>query len=505
MKFCSKCGKEVFAGNNFCGNCGAPINNKSFYGDSVGYKNPINLICSYNLIPSIEQHNISYNDTPPFSVSLAINIIHYAIDLVEEFCREKSENFTYISINRGLCEIYDRLQKGDHSKFSETEINFMILAADLFLRAAVILEKEPASEEYDRYIQRWLMGGHNLCDLIAGGLESVDDSQLEESQTAEPSIVNNFLGHKWHESVRDEIEQLEAEMGKNAPMVKVYDYDPKFDYWRELQNLVGLEGVKKQLKEHISTFRVHQVRQQMHPGLKTDFRFNCIFKGRPGTGKTTIARILAGILKSEGIIQIGQCVEADASSLTSGWIGFTSKCTRLAALKAVGGVLFVDEAYSLLANTNGNNTGSEAIDTLTPIMSNYSDNLIVVLAGYEKEMDDFMNSANTGLASRFHKTVLFEDYSEKEMVDMFLNIAQDNCYKLETQAVQRLHKLLNVIVSRKDSNKAFANARTVRSLFDAIRNRAAQRYINNKSINPDIITVDDIALSIQELQSIGAI
>ena len=262
----------------------------------------------------------------------------------------------------------------------------------------------------------------------------------------------------------------------------------------------------EQLRKHIINHYVQRVRQVKHPDLQVVSPFNCIFKGRPGTGKTTVARIVAGILKEEGIIEKGCCVEMDASSITSGWVGFSAKFAKLAALQSLGGVLFIDEAYSLM-NTKGTkgNSGAEVIDTLTPLMENYRDRLIVIFAGYENEMNTLLENTNPGFASRFKTEVLFQDYNASQMFSIFMSIAANNYYKITSSAQGRLAALLEYIEQNKDSNKRFANARTVRSLFETIRAKASDRMANDSKADYDVIKMEDVAIPIEELKAIGAI
>jgi len=208
--------------------------------------------------------------------------------------------------------------------------------------------------------------------------------------------------------IRNEINSLEDELKDILPNFKRHIYDQNIKYWDELKNLIGLSIVKEQLYRQINNYKLQIKRKQLHPELVVSSSFHCIFKGKPGTGKTTVARLVAGILKEEGLLDNGCCVEVTASELISGYIGVTPKYTKLAVLNAIDGVLFIDEAYSLM-NAKGNKSdhGAEVIDTLTPLMENYRNRLVVILAGYNEEMDEFLAQANTGFPSRFKAVIQF--------------------------------------------------------------------------------------------------
>lgn len=349
--------------------------------------------------------------------------------------------------------------------------------------------------------------GAKFCPFCGAEQETAAPHAYGSYDSEAPAPSAPSADADFYPEVRKEIAALLSELDKMRPALTRHNYDASKDHWDELSSLVGMKAVKDQLLRFIIDYKVQLVRKHSHPELIVSTPFNCIFKGRPGTGKTTVARIVAGILKDEGIIDKGCCVEMDASSITSGWVGFSAKFARLAALESLGGVLFIDEAYSLLnaQGASGSSPGKEVIDTLTPLMENYRDKLIVIFAGYDKEMNELLEKTNPGFASRFKNEIHFEDYSAEEMMEIFLRLAEKNYYKLTESAAGRLAALFEVIDARKTSNPRFANARTVRSLFESIRARTSERVANEAGADYDLITLEDVAVPPEALKSIGAL
>lgn len=498
MRTCPKCGYPAGDEDRFCLKCFTLLQwTQESKPAGTRVSDPIGLVSGKGIRPvpvfPAVRSRMTYGNSSPLSKERALEVMKRAVETIDSFVDANPGDIQFSSMRDGLGAISERIMAGDMSPLSTQERSVISLTADFLIKAIEVLEERCDESAFRIKIDEWMKAVEGLADLISSGLQSAPAKAAPASRTV------------WDSSVKAEIKALEDDMGKNAPTLKIHPYDHRRNYWSDLDDLIGLESVKSCISDHIASYQVHSIRKRLHPSLKDEFKFNCIFKGKPGTGKTTVARILAGILKEEGVIKGGHCIETDISTLTSGWVGFTSKCTRLAALKAIGGVLFIDEAYTLASKDDKKSLGDEVIDTLTPIMSNYADNLVVVIAGYDKEMEIMLKSINPGFASRFQKSISFDDYSCTDMFEIFMNIAEKNCYRLDKGAMQRLIKLLKIIETRKEENHSFANARTAHSLFEAVRNKASKRFLADKSADPDLIIADDIALSRQELESIGAI
>ncbi len=259
----------------------------------------------------------------------------------------------------------------------------------------------------------------------------------------------------------------------------------------ELNELIGLEQIKAEISGLINLIKVRKLREDQDlPVLPMSFHL--VFSGNPGTGKTTVARILAKIYKNLGVISKGDLVEVDRSGLVAGFVGQTAIKVSKVIESAKGGVLFIDEAYSLTPNGSQSDYGSEAIEVLLKAMEDQRGDLVVIVAGYTNEMDTFLNS-NPGLKSRFNKFIHFADYTPEELLNIFLLMSNKNGYKLSDDANSELKKLITVIYDNKTEN--FANARIIRNMFESVIQIQANRVIEIKSPSKDElqdITVEDI-------------
>ncbi len=262
----------------------------------------------------------------------------------------------------------------------------------------------------------------------------------------------------------------------------------------ELNELVGLDVVKKDVDGLVNLVKVRAMRKER--GLKCpDMSFHLVFSGNPGTGKTTVARIISKIYCALGLLSKGHLVEVDRSGLVAGYVGQTAIKTREVIEKALGGVLFIDEAYALAPEKADKDFGQEAIDTILKAMEDHRDDLVVIVAGYDNLMPRFIDS-NPGLKSRFNKYLHFADYNGDQLYAIFEGRVQRNDYLLSSQAETAVREHLQELYEDRDEN--FGNGRDVRNLFEKIVANQANRLAG--FANP---TVEDLqTITVEDLQGL---
>ncbi len=239
----------------------------------------------------------------------------------------------------------------------------------------------------------------------------------------------------------------------------------------QLDALCGLEKVKRDVKSLINLVKVRRLREE-HGLPVPPMSLHLVFLGNPGTGKTTVARLLAQIYRAIGVLSKGQLVEVDRSGLVAGFVGQTAIKTNEAVQKALGGVLFIDEAYALVNADSPNDFGREAIEVLLKNMEDHRDDLIVIVAGYTELMGRFIH-ANPGLESRFNKYFYFDDYDAGQLLEILRSMCAKNGYVLDSSAEAYAAKTLQELYDNRDEN--FGNARDVRNLFEKAVARQADR------------------------------
>ncbi len=275
------------------------------------------------------------------------------------------------------------------------------------------------------------------------------------------------------EQAREEFQKVKKRLLERERLEKEEQEKRIAQLLEELNELVGLDSVKEEIQSLINLIKIRKLREKMNMPIM-DMSYHMVFTGSPGTGKTTVARLVARIYKELGILSDGKLVETDRSRLVAGYVGQTAINVREIVERAIGGVLFIDEAYSLVSPDTANDFGSEAVDTLVKMMEDHRDNLVVIVAGYTEEMKVFLRS-NTGLISRFNKFISFDDYSEEQLLQILQVMVKQAGLCIDQKAVEKVREKLVVMTPQERVD--FGNARGVRNIFERMVVNQANRLV----------------------------
>lgn len=324
--------------------------------------------------------------------------------------------------------------------------------------------------------------GDSANDANTPSADELAKARAKEGLTPEEQAE---IDEMWAELDAMEAEAEKAEAEKEQ---KIQRKDPiEGDPYEELNNLIGLDSVKRQVETLANFIRVQKEREAA--GLKApSISYHCVFTGNPGTGKTTVARILARIYKDLGVVSSGHLVETDRSGLIAEYVGQTAMKTNAVVDSALNGILFIDEAYALVQG--GQDYGNEAIATLLKRMEDDRDRLVVIVAGYTDEMKEFID-ANPGLQSRFNNYIGFPDYSAGELMQILHKSTDKYGYQMTPAAEKFVEQHLRNKVAHKDRN--FGNARYVRNVFEKAIQEQANRISkdNKKHTVEELSTLDE--------------
>ena len=320
--------------------------------------------------------------------------------------------------------------------------------------------------------------GEQEMDALSRAQAALMEAAMKFNRENDIPVRGAVTGQASEESVSagkasaEEDSKTEVRQQAETQQTQADEKKPETDPMEDLNELIGLTGIKHDVRELYDFTKIQKLRKDA--GMKTvPVSMHLVFTGNPGTGKTTVARILARLYKQIGVLSTGQLVECDRSGLVAGYVGQTAVKTQKKIEEAMGGVLFIDEAYSLARSADqGTDFGQEAIDTILKAMEDHRDEFVVIVAGYTKPMETFIHS-NPGLQSRFNKFIEFPDYT----VDELLAIFDLNCRKYEyvpdPEAREQVKTLLMLRKAQMPEN--FANAREVRNLFETIITNQARR------------------------------
>ncbi len=365
------------------------------------------------------------------------------------------------SLTSSVCEsevflppvFYWNLAETDAKRGTEASRTFIRMLTNILLYLAAV--DDDVSYDEAAYITECTDKLTAICDTSGVRKSREALNPLDYVTSSEPGFQEK---HRLQEQTAGGEKLKEGDAEKPDAEEKKPDFD---ELMAQLDSLVGLDDVKKDIKNLMNLVKVRRLRREN--GLPIPpMSLHMVFMGNPGTGKTTVARIISGLYAAIGVLEKGQLIEVDRSGLVAGYVGQTSLKTQEVIKSALGGVLFIDEAYSL-ASGGENDFGREAIETILKAMEDHRDELIVVVAGYDGPMEKFINS-NPGLQSRFNKYFYFPDYNGEQLLYIFKGQCKKNGYALTEEAEAEAKAMFEELYENRGEN--FGNGRDVRNVFE---------------------------------------
>ena len=365
------------------------------------------------------------------------------------------------SLTSSVCEsevflppvFYWNLAENDAKRGTEASRTFIRMLTNILLYLAAVDDDVSYAEA--AYITECTDKLTAICDTSGVRKSREALNPLDYVTSSEPGFQEK---HRLQEQTAGGEKPNGADAEKHNAEEKKPDFD---ELMAQLDSLVGLDDVKKDIKNLMNLVKVRRLRKEN--GLPIPpMSLHMVFMGNPGTGKTTVARIISGLYAAIGVLEKGQLIEVDRSGLVAGYVGQTALKTQEVIKSALGGVLFIDEAYSL-ASGGENDFGREAIETILKAMEDHRDELIVVVAGYDGPMEKFINS-NPGLQSRFNKYFYFPDYNGEQLLHIFKGQCKKNGYTLTEEAEAEAKAMFEELYENRGEN--FGNGRDVRNVFE---------------------------------------
>ena len=411
---------------------------------------------------------------PDNSNSLLLKAEHFFIsDLIKAY--EQNSNKEDEKSRFTLAYYYDALRNNHFANEKAIKTLNKLVSTEEFKAHLATIKKENkrSPEKPNQY-------------FLLSVLMEKKDARLEQIWLAIQKFLQFSFDLKFAET-KQLIDYLgfddKATESQNKLVSAIPDDDSLEKVMLELNELIGLENVKKDILELINLLEVQKKRTNQ--GLKNiEITLHTVFLGPPGTGKTSVARLLGRIFKHLGFLSKGQLCETDREGMVAGYVGQTATKVDKIVQESMGGVLFIDEAYSLTQNSLGNDYGAEAVNTLLKRMEDEREDLAVIVAGYTQPMKLFIES-NPGLRSRFNRYFTFKHFTPQELYQIFENFCKKSDFTISEEAKEKLNDTFDLLYSKKD--EGFGNARVVRNIFEKCVQNQANRIIKLKTISSEIL------------------
>ncbi len=437
-----------------------------------------------SVVKEVTKHKVLEINGMDGAQILSLCVLHFLGILSLSDGKISDSEINFVSDLLGANVPQQALLNAAHNNSYKTAIFHIMLVFDKLAKASELEANTPLSVAYYHFFQ--FLGIEYLKKFNTAAKNHAYNQYMKDIHKLIISKGNNatlvYSPYKpGYSSMHENKIDLQKDPKHNDPKEGVSKNNQQ-DALKELNELIGLRSIKQDVTELLGLVKAMKIRERR--GLPTiPVSLHLVFTGNPGTGKTTVARILGQLYKEIGVLKTGQMVEVDRSDLVAGYVGQTAIKTQKKIKEAIGGILFIDEAYTLVKE--GNDFGQEAIDTLLKEMEDHRGEFVVIVAGYSEPMKAFINS-NPGLKSRFNKYFEFPDYSVTELIQIFSVMCSKYDYHITEGAGVIVSEKIKEIERNKGTN--FANARDVRNYFERIITRQANRIAQLTNVTDEDLT-----------------